>query len=680
MKTNKILSLFAAGACAFAVTISYAGHEPPAEPGNGPHILIMASPGTVGSGTHTYAERLGGLAATLRELGYQVTVSDAWANIDTFSEQQLTELESYDLLWFPRRTSSSHWPREWQQVNVPILLSSPFVSHNSKWDWAYTRTGATEGTTSWMDVMQPHPILDGLEVDMDYPNEVPNSAGDALFPPNVSEHGRIVYRTDEITAYAMASAGNYINGRGTGILRHGMTEGDATEGSTSSTLWHLYVWEPGQLRGNERRRVYFNINFEELLSSVESDSHNDGMDELSDNGKELIRNVVEWVIADVPVSEHLNENFDRYSHDQSVIDPVLYDTGRIRDDGNGFQWENVGEAWAVNAKALDGDPDGGRLLDARNDGLTSTNLARRLVGGPETSGPHPYVAFDFKLRLEDMSALSGSKIAHLVLGSSGGMELTQANTSQNHVVGLQIEDGKISHLTPSGPQLAADNVGTTEWFEVSFLLNLADETYDLTISQLDDEGASTPVLTEEGQAFLSTVSSIDYVAVVADADQGFALSLDDLSVTSSATRPGAGGFAAWVAANFDPADAENPAIGGADADPDGDGIANLLEYVLGLNPGLAGRSGLPQTGIQAVEVDGSTNDYLTLTVIRRGDVADYVISVDSSADLGLWEAGSGVLVSSDDNGDGSLTEVYRSAQPVNAGAAGFLRASVNAVD
>jgi hypothetical protein len=55
-------------------------------------------------------------------------------------------------------------------------------------------------------------------------------------------------------------------------------------------------------------------------------------------------------------------------------------------------------------------------------------------------------------------------------------------------------------------------------------------------------------------------------------------------------------FAAWQAAEFG-TNASNPAISGDLADPDGDGIVNLLEYALYLDPNTAGASGLPTTQI-----------------------------------------------------------------------------------
>jgi len=51
-------------------------------------------------------------------------------------------------------------------------------------------------------------------------------------------------------------------------------------------------------------------------------------------------------------------------------------------------------------------------------------------------------------------------------------------------------------------------------------------------------------------------------------------------------------FAAWQAAEFG-TNASNPAISGDLADPDGDGIVNLLEYALYMDPNTASVTGLP---------------------------------------------------------------------------------------
>jgi hypothetical protein len=80
----------------------------------------------------------------------------------------------------------------------------------------------------------------------------------------------------------------------------------------------------------------------------------------------------------------------------------------------------------------------------------------------------------------------------------------------------------------------------------------------------------------------------------------------------------------------------DPAIVGPTADPDGDGISNILEYALDGDPTVADDSVLPEIGVEIV--DG--RHYLTLTYRRRTDdsALDYqvVASDDLAAPLSSW--------------------------------------------
>src|SRR5690606_29473687 len=107
------------------------------------------------------------------------------------------------------------------------------------------------------------------------------------------------------------------------------------------------------------------------------------------------------------------------------------------------------------------------------------------------------------------------------------------------------------------------------------------------------------------------------------------------------------------------------------ADPDGNGIPNLLEFALTGDPRQPNRNILPALGIEKVNGD----DYLTITFTRLADALDVDYSVQNSTDLGEWMADAELLVSID-NEDGTLTETYRSPTPISDEEQAFLRLEV----
>lgn len=70
-------------------------------------------------------------------------------------------------------------------------------------------------------------------------------------------------------------------------------------------------------------------------------------------------------------------------------------------------------------------------------------------------------------------------------------------------------------------------------------------------------------------------------------------------------------FAAWQGEQFGE-DAENELVSGAAADPDGDGLINLLEYAFVLDPQVASPGGLPR----AARFEHAGDDYLAMEFRR----------------------------------------------------------------
>ena len=88
-------------------------------------------------------------------------------------------------------------------------------------------------------------------------------------------------------------------------------------------------------------------------------------------------------------------------------------------------------------------------------------------------------------------------------------------------------------------------------------------------------------------------------------------------------------FEQWQATNWPPATPRS--IIGESADPDGDGIPNLVEYALGLNPTNASRAGLPTVSI--VTTNGQRYGALTYTRMKSAtDVTCEVVAVSALAE------------------------------------------------
>ncbi|MBC8011477.1 MAG: fibronectin type III domain-containing protein [Burkholderiales bacterium] len=115
--------------------------------------------------------------------------------------------------------------------------------------------------------------------------------------------------------------------------------------------------------------------------------------------------------------------------------------------------------------------------------------------------------------------------------------------------------------------------------------------------------------------------------------------------------------------------------GAFDADPDADGVVNLLEYALDSDPTLADGGNLPTI---STVVDGGQN-YLAITFVRLTNPASGITyTPESSADLADWSGVPVQVGTAVNNNDGTETVVYRDSLPTAGNPKRFIRVRVTA--
>jgi hypothetical protein len=131
-------------------------------------------------------------------------------------------------------------------------------------------------------------------------------------------------------------------------------------------------------------------------------------------------------------------------------------------------------------------------------------------------------------------------------------------------------------------------------------------------------------------------------------------------------------FAGWARDSFSVIERLDPAVGGPLADPDGDGLANLLEYAFGLNPRSPDSAeGHPEPTI--VDVGGES--YLALRYRESKAAEGLEFKVEAADGLGNWLADA-VLVEVNDRGD-YRENVWRDSVPLSQAPRRFIRLRVN---
>lgn len=275
---------------------------------------------------------------------------------------------------------------------------------------------------------------------------------------------------------------------------------------------------------------------------------------------------------------------------------------------------------------------------------TSGNLSalhyRLSTGGSAATATSSGLSPGYWVRL----VRSGNLIS--AFDSPDGIDWTQRGSTQTISMGSTILSGLavmsasttrlnlalIDNVTITGTTEnvgAAVNAGsdTTTVLPASFALPLAGSIQDDALTFMTTgtwsqvSGPGTTVFSGAFHQTTATVSTPGTYTYRLTADDGDVRTLDEVTVT--ATSP----ISEWRTFQFG-AQAGNPAIAGDSADPDQDGLTNLVEYALGLEAHDPGRNKLP-------DVETSSGQ-CHLIYTRRTSALDVTTQVEWSTHLATW--------------------------------------------
>lgn len=206
------------------------------------------------------------------------------------------------------------------------------------------------------------------------------------------------------------------------------------------------------------------------------------------------------------------------------------------------------------------------------------------------------------------------------------------------LVGLAVDNAGLSTLNTAtftdlsivplnkAPIVNAGNFGSSVVMPVNLTGSVTDDSFptppSLTTQWSAIAGPGTANFGNTAATSTSVTFSVEGTYTLRlRASDGSAETFNDVTLTAYATP-----FAQWQGANF-AGGSSNPAAGPL-ADPDGDGIINLLEYAFATSPN--GRNASPLT-LDTETVAG--NQYLRLTVPKNAAATDLLYQVEAASNL-----------------------------------------------
>ena len=257
-------------------------------------------------------------------------------------------------------------------------------------------------------------------------------------------------------------------------------------------------------------------------------------------------------------------------------------------------------------------------LELYNHGARPLSLAGVVISG----------AIDFAFAPNIiMEVAPGERV--LLVANTAAFQMRYGTTSR--IVG-EFQSGKLSD---DGEEIVVDDATNTQMWR--FRYNAAGAWPDSP-----DGGGTALVL-------------INPDSPVMNSDLGFAKSWrPSTSVGGSPGRDDRLFLNSWLATQAD----SDPL-----ADPDGDGISQLTAFAIGALDDPNALNYLPIVSIEEINVGGRGDPYEVIEVRLLTGAAGITVSVQRSPDLSAWANADLVLLSSRDQGDGTLIQRYRSPLP-----------------
>ncbi|HEX8371978.1 MAG TPA: YHYH protein [Chthoniobacterales bacterium] len=242
------------------------------------------------------------------------------------------------------------------------------------------------------------------------------------------------------------------------------------------------------------------------------------------------------------------------------------------------------------------------------DGTTYSNLATvGSAGGRTTSTTTPTVASHYKVTL--------TAVASYDTNGNGGVSGVGTSATATYTVPA------VAPAITTAPVSQSVTAGTSVTFSV-----VASGTAPLTYQWSKGTSAIAGATASSYNIASPVVGDTGTYNVAVTNSAGTANSSATLNVTAPLTS-----FQAFVEAKFTAAQQADPAISGMTADPDGDGLSNVLECAFSLDPNVRDASGATSSAL--------SGSHLTITFKRLVNPNGLTYSVESSGDLATWNSG-----------------------------------------